>query len=217
LRPLADSQSGFTLLELLVGLALLALAAAMTATGLGGANRVWDRTSQRQKATQAVAAAASVLRLRLEQAEPASLFGGTAILVDFSGTAETIRFLAPPSASFGTGALRRDTVSLAADGSLLLSSTADAQRRRPLPVRTEVLLRGVQSLSIAYFGAGPPDGQPRWRDNWRMRQTLPALIRVRVRFPPGDPRWWPDLIVAPRATIDSRCVQNASTGRCRGR
>jgi len=216
LRPV-ESQSGFTLLELLVSLAILAMAAVTVAAGLSGANRFWERGTQRQQAGRTVEAAEAVLRQRLEQIDPATLFSGAAAQTDFSGTVDTLRFLAPPPASFGVGALRRNTVSLAADGTLLLSSTSDVLRRTGLPTRDESLLRGVQSLTFAYFGAGPPDGVPRWRDSWRMRQTLPALIRIRVRFPSDDPRWWPDLIVAPGATIDSSCSQDPATGRCRGR
>jgi len=67
-----------------------------------------------------------------------------------------------------------------------------AVRLRPVPppVETE-LLRGVQGLELAFWHPGSG-----WVASWR-NEDLPALIRIRVLFPPGDPRQWPDIVAAP--------------------
>jgi general secretion pathway protein J len=67
------------------------------------------------------------------------------------------------------------------------------RRRLPPPTETE-LLRSVQGLELAFWRPGGG-----WVGAWR-GDDLPALIRIRVLFPPGDPRQWPDIVVAP--TLD---------------
>ena len=77
------------------------------------------------------------------------------------------------------------------------------------------LVSGAAALTIGYFGVGPPDNERRWRGFWIDRPAAPELVRVRVSFPPGDPRRWPDLIVRPLATVNSACRIDAVTGTCR--
>ena len=35
-----------------------------------------------------------------------------------------------------------------------------------------------------------------WHDVWRGGRDLPRLVSIKVVFPAGDPRVWPELIVA---------------------
>jgi general secretion pathway protein J len=56
--------------------------------------------------------------------------------------------------------------------------------------RETVLLEDIDRLELAY-----------WRGAWVTRweaAALPQLVRVRIVFPHGDPRHWPDILVAPR-------------------
>lgn len=213
----AERQSGFTLVEMLVSLVVLSMTAAMVAAGLGGAHRLWQRDSSRQQAAESVESAQTSLRTRIERAVPATRYDGRAPYADFLGTSDAFRFLSPPAEAYGVGALRRNTLRLAVDGTLMLSSTNDLWRNAPSAVREEVLMRGVQSVDIAYFGAFPSNGALQWQNTWQHRAKPPLLVRIRVRFPPGDSRWWPDLIVKLWSTIDLDCAQDVATGRCRGR
>jgi general secretion pathway protein J len=85
------------------------------------------------------------------------------------------------------------------------------------PADAQILLTGVRALEIDYFGPARPDMQRRWRVSWRGQPNLPELVRVRVAFEPGDPRRWPDLVVHPRATIDSLCRLDVVGHHCKGR
>jgi hypothetical protein len=66
----------------------------------------------------------------------------------------------------------------------------------------EVLIENISRIEWNYFDA-PCGATGAWRDTWQDRHELPALVRARVVFPPGDPRQWPDLIVAPRVTDEA--------------
>lgn len=217
MSPPAERQAGFTLVEMLVSLMVLSMTASMVAAGLGGGVHLWQRDSSRQQALEDVESAQASLRIRIERAVPATRYDGRAPYADFSGASDSVRFLSPPAETYGLGALRRNTLQLTADGTLMLSSTNDLWRNAPSTIREEVLMRGVQSVDIAYFGALPDGNSRQWQSLWQHRAKPPLLVRVRVRFPPGDTRWWPDLIVAPWSTIDLDCDQDIATGRCRGR
>jgi hypothetical protein len=43
-----------------------------------------------------------------------------------------------------------------------------------------------------------------WRESWDGADGLPALIALEVVFPAGDPRSWPELMVAPRLAATAR-------------
>jgi general secretion pathway protein J len=89
----------------------------------------------------------------------------------------------------------RATLRVDADHRLVLrwSPSVRARRLRPqpaAPTETE-LLRGVSHIELAFWRPGGD-----WVGSWQSAD-LPALVRVRLRFPPGDPRRWPDIVAAP--------------------
>jgi len=197
-----QGERGFTLVEMLVSLALLGLAATMMATGFASATRLTRSNEARTAAGETVEAAQSALRDRIERLRPATRFDGAALAADFEGGPESMTFVALPSAAERPSPQRRFRLELDIDGNLALG---DAK-----------LLSGVEALQIAYFG---PDatGVPRWTDEWSARPTAPEAIRIGVTFARGDRRHWPDLIVRPATTVDTTCVLDVNTGKCRGR
>lgn len=99
----------------------------------------------------------------------------------------------------------------------MLQSLSDLALDRQTWSGRQVLLNGVRSLDLAYFGPSQHGGPPVWRDDWREQSVMPSLVRVRIAFPDSDRRRWPDLVIHPRADIDANCVLIVQTGKCRGR
>jgi general secretion pathway protein J len=87
----------------------------------------------------------------------------------------------------------------------------------PSKVEKKTLLAGTASIEFAYFGKWASEANAQWHDRWTEQPALPQLLRIQVRFPEGDPRLWPDLVVAPRITVDVGCVFDRLTRQCRGR
>jgi general secretion pathway protein J len=137
--------------------------------------------------------------------------------VDFDGGRDSLVFIANPPESSRPSALRRYSLGLDTAGELVLASVSDVDPTVTAEAARQVLITGVRALDIAYFGPAPPDNIPSWRPTWRNQPLPPRLVRIRLIFEPGDPRPWPDLIVRPRATIDSACLLNISNHKCRGR
>jgi general secretion pathway protein J len=215
-RATSVSDAGFTLVEMLVSLSLLALAAVLMVEGLGSSQRLWAGEAARTARGETIEAAQTTLRARLERLRPVTLFDGSIPYADIDGSDRQLLFIAPPADVERPSASRRYRLTLNGEGDLLLGAApvdADAG-----DVYTEqVLLRDVGGLDISYYGADTTGAAPSWRTEWMRRVTPPALIRIRLALKSGDRRFWPDLIVHPVASVDTLCSIERTTGSCRGR
>lgn len=189
----------------------------MLVQGVTTGRRVWERIDSREAHGEALEAAQTTLRDRIEQIYPATLYDKSPPYIDFRGSAEQLTFLANPPVSERPAAIRRYTLALDTATNLVLTSISDVPPPEQAPVTRQVLLRGVRQLDVAYFGAAQPDFTRRWRPVWTDESALPEAVRVRLTFEPGDQRQWPDLISRPRVTIDASCMLNSVTHHCKGR
>jgi general secretion pathway protein J len=212
-RPRRRIEAGFTLVEALVAIALLGLAGAMMAQGLAVGERLWRSEARLAATGQEVETAQTLLRDRIERLRPITRYQEGKARADMDGESGAIDFIALPLDVERPATLRRYELSRTDAGELVLDGTpwrgGDPQR--------QVLLRGVDSLDLAYFGATREDPEPQWRTDWSGQPGPPRLVRVRVTFGTGDRRVWPDLVVQPAITVDSACEVEADTGACRGR
>jgi general secretion pathway protein J len=214
---MADRAAGYTIVEMLVSLIIIGMASAMMLSGLGTGRRVWERADVADAAGEAVSGTQMLLRARLERAFPATRYDKVPTYADFDGLADKVVFLAPARDIHAPTGLQRYALGLAPNGDLMLVSQSDLAADPNVPSEQLVLLHKVQQLDIAYFGVLPPDKGPAWHDKWEGNSNLPLLMRIRVQFPPDDPRVWPEFLVKPFAMVDSMCVLIVMTGKCRGR
>lgn len=213
-----EADAGFTLVEMLVALALLALAATLMLEGVGSAQRLWSGEAARTRRGETVAAAQSILRARIEQMRPATRFVGATAFADIDGRQRDLTFVAPPEDAAGAGAARRFRLSLSDRGDLVLGAAAASVDATSGPVYTnQVLLHEVGGLDISYYGPDPSGGPAHWQSDWSRRASPPQAVRVALELKGGDTRVWPDLIVHPAAAVDTLCAVDPATGDCRGR
>jgi general secretion pathway protein J len=215
-----NTEAGFTLVELLVSLALLAVTSVLLLAALTTGRGVEGRAAAVAISHESVAAAHAILRDRIEMMTGEARYGPGDPVVDVRGESTDLRFTAPPSAALQPLPPQRFRLMLTRAGELSLFSL------NPLSIRADPdalqmtgwartpLLGNVTHLDISYFGVAPPDNQRRWRASWRDRPRVPELVRVRVGFGSGDRRIWPDLIVRPAGTVSSACRLVTATGRC---
>ncbi len=217
----ARGEAGFTLIEMLVSLALLAVTASMLLAAVTTGRGIERRAEAMAAGGESVAAAHGVLRDRLQAMVPETLYGGPAPRVDVRGEAAVLSWTASPAAAQQPSPPQRFRLLLTNAGELSLfsldplSARANPDAPQVTGWRRAPLIGNVAALSISYFGAHPPDNQRRWRAFWQDRPVLPELVRVRVAFAPGDRRIWPDLIVRPAANVNTACQIERATGRCR--
>jgi general secretion pathway protein J len=202
----ARAVAGFTLVELLVGLSLLALVSLLLFGGLRFGLRTWEAGSTRLVQTNEIEAAQSLLRRELAEAQPVVLGEPEqepAIL--FQGTDAALLFVAPLPAHRAIGG--GHIFSLALEGE---RGNAQLMLRWHLfradlpgpplfePRDSSPLLSGIDSIALSYYGRPSQEAPPRWLTRWDGTLGLPELVRIQILFPPGDRRRWPDFIVAPR-------------------
>jgi general secretion pathway protein J len=192
-------QAGFTLLELLVALAVLGLLLVGLAQGVRAGLALWRAQQGRLDQTADLDAGARVLRNLLSgmtalapqeaTGDAAAQAGGEADRLIFVGDLPT-----------GLGATRLADVMLAARGGRLVLLWRPHRHEQsfvtlPAPIETE-LIGGVARLELAYWLPAAPNRPAGWQTRWD-DPRLPELIRLRLAFPAGDRRHWPDLVTAP--------------------
>ena len=213
-------QAGFTLLELMIALAILGLLSLMLFGGLRFGFRAWDRESAHANAVTDVGIAQGFLRRGIGSAYPIFLLDSEGKRINpFMGAADRLEFLAPAPASTGGGG--RDRYVLTTESAddrtdLVLWSQPELAAEPNKRVKT-ILVPGIRGLSIDYFGQQVGDGDAQWYSAWDEATHLPRLVRVRLDFASDDFRKWPEFIVAPRIAVDANCVYDALTQGCKGR
>ena len=141
--------------------------------------------------------------------------------LDFDGTREAVSFLGnAPVVTGGGGRFRfKVFVDRQRDRTDLVASSAPElgdPQAGSMTTRT-AMLSNIDHAEFSYLEeAATPQG-PQWRDSWTGRGDLPRLVRIRIKFRPGEARSWPELLIAPRITADVSCVYDPVTLRCRGR
>jgi len=217
-RRAARREAGFTLIEMLVSLALLAMAAVLMLEGLGSGQRLWAGQTARTARGESVEAAQALLRVRIEKLRPITRFDAGATFADIDGTDRQLVFVAPPADAERPAAARRYRLALNDRGDLVLGSAlSQVDAGADAVYADRVLLREVGGLDISYYGPDPKGGAPRWWSDWTRRETPPESVKIKLTFRPSDPRVWPELIIHPAATVDTLCFIDPATASCRGR
>jgi len=203
--------NGFTLVELLVSLAVLSLMATMLLGGIGSATAFGRRTEEAGETLDEIAAAQAMLRHRIEGLRPLARLDTSDAAMNVDGDERRFDFFAPPPLADPVGGIQKYRLLLTASGDLMLyrapELTDHFDLRSPGVVGWKAIrvLRAVTSLSIGYFGATRSDPARKWRSFWQNNATAPEIVRIRVGFAPGDARDWPDLIIRPAVTVDLAC------------
>jgi general secretion pathway protein J len=196
-------DAGFTLIEVLITLALLGLLSVALFGGLRFGARATDRATAVIDHASQIALAYGFLQAHLDNAQP---FPATADpqnrAIIFDGTPDQMDVITTAPSSLATGGFFRLHLVAANDGGQLrlIGHWESPPRRAGGALETAlpdaVLLDHLSMLRFGYFGAADPDDPSDWHDSWQAARVLPKMIRLRLEFSDG----WksPDLIVAPR-------------------
>ena len=205
---------GFTLLEFLVALTILALMLGVTMNSLNFSVQTSNSVEGAILATEDLHLAQRALRQQIQRAVPllrTSESGPDQL--DFAGTTKTLEFVAPlrgvPSAA-GLYRIRfeiEDDAGFGGNGGRLVMHYA-RNAAVATPDWTDaggavVVLDGFAAAEFDYSSATVPAGVE-WMRDWRDPSRLPGLVRLQVEYPSGSERIAPDMVVAIRSTSRSR-------------
>jgi general secretion pathway protein J len=213
----AQQHQGFTLIEMLVALALMGMIAVILITSLQIGGHTWQRVVRATSSTEDIAQAQEILRLRLsslypDNPAPANM-NQPAFLVS-NGASLEFTGIAPDSTA--DGILRYRIAVSAGSGGLEVKSWRDQEGHADnlsSDSGPERLLSRVASMAVRFWLK--PDATPgRWVDRWDSNQ-IPRLIRIDVVFDANDNRRWPPLYIEPRVDTPANCVFDVVSRRCR--
>jgi general secretion pathway protein J len=203
---------GFTLVELVVALLLLALMSAMLYGSLALSANSWDRGEAKAEQSSDMRLTETFLRTLLMSQHPLRFHKVVEQPLYFLGTHETLAFAAALPSRAG-GGLYYFKLEVTGDGDksqLTLSRVVPDYAATALPsfgdAKTTTLADAVAEVRFKYFGRDPDSNEttaPTWRERWDDPQILPMLIRMDVKPVRGDP--WPPLVVEPRLAPDAGC------------
>ena len=194
--PRLDREAGFTLLEIVVALVVLGILLVTLTRGVQFGLAAYDRQDGMVATAGRLEAVDRTLRRLITLLDPGTPTDGDSVV----GVHHALAFrapLPPAAAAHATG--------VPADGLSDLRLSVDDRHRlvlawlphrhvlptgpAPAPHET-VLLDDVERIDIDYWGDNV------WHQQWHAPRP-PALIRIRIVFPDGDPRRWPDIVAAP--------------------
>lgn len=192
-RPAPASPDGFTLIEVLVALAVLGFLMLGLSQGLRFGLAAWDGQARMLGRGGDLDVADRALRRIVTQLVPTD----DPQRPGLRGAAEALDAVTelPAAAALPT---RQAQVALGVDGAgrLVLRWTPYLHARwigpRPAAAESE-LLRNLARIEVRYW-SGAAGGA--WLPTWA-RMELPDLVRIRLVFARGDPRRWPDIVAAP--------------------
>lgn len=197
---MTSSQHGFTLLELLVSMVLLAFLTTMLLGGLNLGTRHLQHQSDRLDRSSRIALAQNFMRAQLADARTIADTAVPGQAIIFDGRLDGIDFIGPAPESVANGGLGTLAIDFAeghdgAPGDLLVGWRPYPADRAASAHRS-VLLDQVRQASFAYYGAAAPGEAPSWHSAWHGRNYLPSLVRLRLAF--ADGAAMPELVVALR-------------------
>lgn len=210
----AHAQSGFTLIEVLIGITLLAMLGTLIANGVRLGGRAWTDAERQTANRDEMVQLQNFFRRTIGGARPTFASDNPRDLtVVFAGDATTLSVMAPqPGSQYGAWVNHRFTVERQG-AARALSVTL---QRDPMSTADRVLLLDhVSDVRFAYFGSPGAGEPPSWRDDWMNRSRLPDLVRVAIVRDNPRLRAWPELVVGTRVTTSAGCIYSAMAVGCR--
>lgn len=186
------NDAGFTLVEMLVALAILAAFASYLPSAFRLVRHTWQ-ASAKIAADDPVPIARSLLAARLAEAMPLFERARDGDRIAFAGTAASISFIAPlRSAPQGAGLyhfrLYLDDSTSPPALAISIASHIPAQLADGAfqPAQEVHRLFAATDFTVRYFGRPSLRAEPGWQAAWTRNDALPDLVELRWRDAKGQ-------------------------------
>ena len=206
-------QRGFTLLEIMIVLSLLAVLLTLVGGALVGANRAVVKADRYTSRLDERRAAQGFLHQAISQALPLDMaendHSGAGLFV---GSAQRVQFAATLPGNLG-GGIQLHTLEVsgpAADRRLQIAFAQVQDNVLRAWGEPQVLLHDVKGVSLSYRGVTPTGEATGWLAEWPWPNRLPRAVRVEVQM--DGPVTWPSEIIALRLDLSGGSAGAASSG-----
>ena len=144
-------EAGFSLIELLVSLALLGMVAAILASGLSLGQGSWRRSEEKAQASRSMFDAQTALRRLIENMQPLRAGSQDLRAVEFRGSADELDGIVPlPPISVWAGSIACIFLGTGARGASILPCTPTNRDRRPRAATMRQVSPRSQARSTAW-------------------------------------------------------------------
>lgn len=215
-----DRNVGFTLIELMVALALTVLISACLVEGLRFGQRAYERVVNKGGDLQGVYFAQAFIKRAIETAQLPTRGAGSRTVVGDSGILELVASGPLALATGGMSWMRFEVVETG-NGKRdlqvqLAPSFAPSMGSANAMPMTETLVADIAAAEWSYrSAAASSQSSDAWQPSWSAHEDLPRAVRLVVTFAKGDRRRWPELIAMPLVTDRADCEFDAVAQRCR--
>jgi general secretion pathway protein J len=222
MRP--GTQSGFTLIEIIVAMVLLGAMMLMLYSGLTFALRGWDAGDTNGRRTADRRIGENFLRRDLIELFPMRFKEPALVKFAFEGEAQRLRFVSSRPAGAATGGLSLVGLEVEHDAAgksrhlMMRRAMPDDEAKDFAPLeRSErtLLIADVDSVAFAYFGSENDFAEPKWLDAWPHVSRIPQLVRMRVKT--ADGTQLPEFIVRMAIGEEAGCLESSFARVCRPR
>lgn len=201
-RPAMARSAGFTLIEVLLAISLVAMIMALAYGGFRASIRATnsgealiEQTNQLRISHQFVRRQLSMVKsLIIEEGESAD-----DLQIRFIGDRDYVRFVAPMPGylSYGGPYVQELRIESNGDRQALVYYYAMLNGYEPGEIEASdgiVLLDDVAEGGFRYLGMDPEDQSPFWDDYWEDTEALPLAVALEMDLDRGNGLTWPDLI-----------------------
>ena len=194
---------GFTLVEVLVAMAIFALLVSVMYGALGSVTRAFDVAEEAVDEAARLRIGNEFLSRLIESAYPVALAEGRSWVVQFTGDGRSLRFMADMPGYVGSAGVHEVVLQVReveGESGLWLAwrpmLMSDDGKGIQGEFQERILVPGVSAMQVRYFGAENEEQAPAWSEEWSGMPGLPALVEVHLE---DDDSQWPVLIQRPRA------------------
>jgi general secretion pathway protein J len=209
-------DDGFTLVELLVSLAVFSLVAVLLSSGLSFGARTLERNTIAAERAQELRRVQQLLRTQIEGIYPRSKGEGRGRLVDFEGMRDQVVYWSTLPQAFGKGGYVKTRLYFDQEASGFALKIAwclqqDGTSSGEMDCSDRTLIDDVKRVAFTFYDEERNADLVRWKE----RQDLPSLVKIDVEFSDDDPRVWPEFAARPRIDKASNCQFDPVSKRCR--
>jgi general secretion pathway protein J len=214
-------SGGFTLLETVVALVLLATMLGLLFGGLRMGVRAWESGSSRGDRADQLLLTFSFVRKELTAAFPWRFKDPLSVKLAFKGERDRLRFVSMRPAEIGGGGLAfvsfefESARQAGTPGRLVMRRALAAAEAKDFEALDKAemftLAEGVTAVQFDFFGAENDTNKPDWSDRWDFPQRLPSHVRMRLKL--GE-ETLPDVVVALKLGEEAGCYESSFQRVC---
>jgi general secretion pathway protein J len=218
-------QAGFTLIELVVAMALLATMMLLLYSGLTFSLRGWDAGDVNGRRTVDRRIGENFLRRELSELFPMRWKEPNVVKFAFEGEKDHLKFVSSRPAGITQGGLSLVGLELQDEGRgsrrknlVMRRAMPDDEAKSFAPLDAAdptVLIAGVDSVTFEYFGSENDFTPPQWNDSWQWNFRVPEMVRMRIHT--DDSGTQPEMVVRVTLGEEAGCLENAFQRNCRPR